>query len=119
MKNFGPFSFEEPTVIGDIFLAMIKKTALGHVPLRAAFRFNGIPPHCYRSIRAFLYREFTDRWIRRGKEGEGHSLALSFSRLDSNGFFCGFVKDIVYLEKGQNVKEMRDRIISTEDYVTN
>jgi len=37
-KFFGPFLLEEPTVAGDIFLAMMKNTALCYVPVGTVFQ---------------------------------------------------------------------------------
>jgi hypothetical protein len=47
MKNkvSGPLFFEEPTVNGDTFSAMMKNNALHHVPVGIVFQLNGAPPH--------------------------------------------------------------------------
>jgi len=51
MKNkvFSPFFFEEPTVTGDTFLAMMENTALCHVHVGTVFQLDGVPFHfsCY------------------------------------------------------------------------
>jgi hypothetical protein len=59
-KVISPFIFEEPTVTGDTFLAMMENTALRHVPVRTAFQLDGAPPHFSYCVHAFLVKEFPD-----------------------------------------------------------
>jgi len=50
-----PFSFEEPTVTGDTFLAMLYNTVLCHVPVGTVFQSNGARHHFHR-VSDFLDR---------------------------------------------------------------
>jgi hypothetical protein len=58
-KVTGPFSFEEPTVTGDTFLAMMESSTLHHIPVGTIFQFDGAPPHFSHRVCAFLDREFS------------------------------------------------------------
>jgi len=58
-KVIGPFFFfEEPTVIGDTFMAIMDNTNLYHVFVRRAFKLDGAPPHFSRCVCVFMDREF-------------------------------------------------------------
>jgi hypothetical protein len=66
-RVIGPFLFEEPTVTGDTFPAIMMNISLRHVPIGTVFQSGGAPPHFSRHVRAFLDKEFPDSWIgRRG-----------------------------------------------------
>jgi hypothetical protein len=65
-ESTGPFFFEERTVTGDNFLAMMENTASRHVPVGTIFQLHGAPPHFPRRIHAFLDGEFPHRWTVRG-----------------------------------------------------
>jgi len=68
---------------------------LRHVPVGTVSQSHDAPPHISSSVRAFLAREFPDRWTGRGG---AHSLASQFSRFGSSGIILlEFVKDTVYL----------------------
>jgi hypothetical protein len=58
--------FEEPMVTGETFLAMMKDTALHHIPTGTVFQLDAEPPHFSRHVCVFLDREFPDHWIGRG-----------------------------------------------------
>jgi hypothetical protein len=60
-KFIGPFFFEAPAVTGEIFLSMVEKTTLCHVSVGTLLQLDGAPPH-FCLVRAFLDREFPDRW---------------------------------------------------------
>jgi hypothetical protein len=66
MKNkvINPSPFEEPTVIGDTFLAMMENIAES-CPSRV-FQLDGTSPHFY-GVHAILDVVFPDRWIGRGR----------------------------------------------------
>jgi hypothetical protein len=44
----------------------VDNTALPHVPVGTVFLLDGVPPHFFRRVPAFLDREFPDGWIERG-----------------------------------------------------
>jgi hypothetical protein len=98
MKNkvIGSLFFEEPTVTGNTFLAMMKNIPLCHVPVGTVFLLDGALPHFSHHVHAFINREFPELLDR--KAGSNYSLVLSFFRFDS----CGFVRDTVHCEKVQN-----------------
>jgi hypothetical protein len=58
----GTYFSEEPTVTGDAFLAMIEYVALRYASVGTVFQLDGAPPIFSRCVRAFLDREFHDRW---------------------------------------------------------
>jgi hypothetical protein len=104
-------------VTGDTFLAMMESTALCHVPVGTIFQSDGAPPHLSCPARLFLDGV---SWPL-NRKGRTHFLDLSFSRFYASSFLLLgiFVKDNVYREKVQNLKELRDRTIRTAECVTN
>jgi hypothetical protein len=62
MKNkvISPSCFEEPTVTGDTFLAVMDNTALCHVPAGTVSQSDSAPTHFSRRVSAFVDREFPD-----------------------------------------------------------
>jgi hypothetical protein len=59
--------FEEPTVAGDTCLAMMENIAVRHNPVGTVRQLDDPLYHFSSSIRAFLAKEFHDRWMgRRG-----------------------------------------------------
>jgi hypothetical protein len=65
-------------VPSDTFLAMMENTALCYVPVGTVFQLHFAPRYFFHCVRAFLDREFPDRWI-----GIGGTHSLSpFSRFD-------------------------------------
>jgi hypothetical protein len=71
-QSYWSFLFEEPTVTGDTFLAMMENTALCYVPVGTYFELHGAPPHFSRRVRVFVDRKFPDRCIGRGGGGPIH-----------------------------------------------
>jgi hypothetical protein len=63
---------------------MMENTALRHDRVGAIFQSDGAPPHFSRPFRAFLYKEFPDRWIGRGGL---FTAPPPFSRFDCSEFF--------------------------------
>jgi hypothetical protein len=77
------WAFEEPTVTGDTFLAVMENTALRYAPVGTVFQLGGTSPHFSHRVRAFLDRECHDRWIGRGGP---ISWPPSFSLFHFSGF---------------------------------
>jgi hypothetical protein len=102
---------------GDTFLTTIENTALYHVPVGTVFQLDGAPPHFSHHVHAFLEGEFPDHWIGRRRSISWSPCSPDVAPLDF--FFWGFVKDIVYCEKVQNVNELHDKIIRTAECITN
>jgi len=110
------FSFEEPTVTGDNFLALMENNALHHAAVGTAFQSDGALPH-FSHVHAFLDRQFLIIGQEEGNPFPGPLLLQNLPPLDF--FFWRFVNCIVYCEKVQNVKEMHNRIIRAEECITN
>jgi hypothetical protein len=108
----------EPVVTGDTFPAMVENSGLHHMIVGTVFHLclDGVPLHFSHRVCAFLDREFPDHWT--GRVGPipwpFHSPHLT--PLD---FFWGFLKDIVYHEKVQNVNELHDRTVRASECLTN
>lgn len=79
---------------------MLENAALYRVPVRTASRLHGAPPHfCH--VRAFLNTRLPNHWIGRGGHIPWPTCSQDFNLLDF--LFWGFVNDIFYYEKVQNV----------------
>jgi hypothetical protein len=80
------------------------------------FQPHGAPLHFPSRFRAFLGREFPDRWIGR----RPIPWAPRFPDVTPPDFFLwGFVKDTAYRDEVQNVNGLGDRIVSAAECVTN
>jgi hypothetical protein len=64
-QNYVSFLFEELTVTGDTFLAMMQSIDLRRVPVGTVSHLCA-PPKFVPRVRVFLDREFPDSWIGRG-----------------------------------------------------
>jgi hypothetical protein len=118
MKNnvIGPFFFEEHAVTGDTSLVMMENTALLNVPVGTVFQSDDASSHFSHCVHAFLDREFPDHWI--GRWGFITWLP-SYSRLTPLFLFWGFVKEIVYCKKMQNMNELHDTTVRAAECITN
>jgi hypothetical protein len=65
-KRYWSFFFQEPTIIGDIFLVIMENTALCHVPVERVFELDGTLPHFCCCVHAFLGSVLITGW---GKGG--------------------------------------------------
>jgi hypothetical protein len=77
---------------------------------------DGAPPLFIRRVRAFLDREFPDRWIGRGGSVAWSSCSSDLTPLD---FFLGeALNDTVYRENLQNINELHERVVIAAEAVT-
>jgi hypothetical protein len=103
------FLFEERTVTGDTFLPTMENTSLRYDPVGTSTHF--------RRLRAFLDREFPGCW--KGRRGSILTSPSSLNFTPVDFFSWEFVKDTVYREKLQNVIQLRDRIVTAAECITN
>jgi len=108
--------FEELMVTGDTFLAVLENITLHHVRVGTVLQLDHTPPHFSHCVCAFIDKKYPDCWVGRGEPIPWFAHSPVFSPLDF--FFWGFVKDIDYHEKVQNVNEVHDRIVRGADDIT-
>jgi hypothetical protein len=67
MKNniISLFFFKEPSVTGEIVLAIMEDTVLCYISAGTIFQLVSAPPHFSHHVCAFLDREFCNCWIGR------------------------------------------------------
>jgi hypothetical protein len=94
----------------------MENTALWHVPVGTVSKLDGASPHISHYVHAFLDREFPDHWIGSGGPIPCSPRSPDLTPLDI--LFWGFVKDVAYCEKVQDVNELHDRINKATEYVT-
>ena len=80
------------------------------------FQQDGAPPHWGLHVRQFLNQTFPDRWI--GRDGPIPWPPRSPDITPLDFFLWGYVKDIMYRTKIQDITDLKQRIcnaISTND----
>lgn len=102
-KIYGPFFFDENTVTGQKYLAMLQKWLLPQMNEDSGdffFQQDEAPPHWHRDVRHFLNQSLPQPWI--GRIGN-EDLALLFWPPGSpdltpcDFFLWGFIKEAVYV----------------------
>jgi hypothetical protein len=115
----GPFFFAEKTITGITYLDMLEQFALpqlSNLQPGIVFQQDGAPPHWNLNVRAFLDTTFPGRWIGRGGPIAWPPRSPDVTPLDF--FMWGYVKNIVYETKVQDVETMRARITSAVAMIT-
>jgi len=107
----GPYLFDTPTVMSDVYLQMVQRYAIDELPLQIRlagyFQQDGAQPHFALTVHAYLNHTFPGRWI-------GHSGPLPWP-LDSpdltpcDFWLWGMVKERVYSRKIHDISDSKDR----------
>lgn len=104
----GPFFFIEKTVVGIAYLDMLEQYALPQLPQHTTFQQDGAPPHFHHLVREHLDREMPGRWIGRGGPTTWPPRSPDLTPLDF--FLWGYVKNMVYQVKINNLQHLKTRI---------
>jgi hypothetical protein len=112
----GPFFFEEATVTGASYLNMLQNYAITQIPQGYFFQQDGAPPRCANTVKAFLDQQFPGKWI--GRRGPIAWPPRSPDLTPLDFFLWGYIKDLVYQTKVQDVAELRRRITAACETVT-
>jgi hypothetical protein len=112
----GPFFFEEATVTGASYLNMLQNYAITRISQVYFFQQDGAPPHFANTVKAFLDQQFPGKWIGRSGLIAWPPRSPALTPLDF--FLWGYIKDLVYQTKVQDVTELRRRITAVCETVT-
>nr|XP_005998403.1 PREDICTED: uncharacterized protein LOC102358965 [Latimeria chalumnae]XP_005998404.1 PREDICTED: uncharacterized protein LOC102358965 [Latimeria chalumnae] len=120
-RIIGPFFFEEATVNGEHYLAMLQNffiPELRRLNLSDStfFQQDGAPCHYASNVRQLLNAVFPDKWIGRHGPIAWPPRLLDLSPLDY--FLWGYVKTVVYSSKLQSLDELRARITNAIHKIT-
>jgi hypothetical protein len=119
-RIIGPFFFEE-NLTGERYLTFLRNQL---IPVLANmypnannanlpsdniwFQQDGAPPHYAREVRQFLNNCFPRRWIGRRGFVEWPARSPDLTPLDF--FLWGYIKSKVYVNRPQNLQNLKDRI---------
>ena len=114
-RLIGPFFFDDDTVNGESYLAMLKSFFIPEVrklkKVRAIiFQQDGAPPHFATDVRQFLDQQFPNRWIGRGGPVRWAPRSPDLTPLDF--FLWVHVKNQVYKTPVKNMSDLKERIIN-------
>ena len=99
------------------YLDMLENSAVPQIPPGFIFQQEGAPPHFYRDVTTFLDETFPGRWVGRGGPTAWPPRSPDLTPLDF--FAWGFIKDVVYRRKVQDLADLRQCIIeAVEAYNT-
>ena len=115
-RIIGPFFFQETTINGDIYLAMLKTFLIPELQRfnildKTIFQQDGAPCHYSLSVRRFLNDTFQNKWIGRCGPISWPLRSPDLTPLDY--FLWGHVKTVVYASKPRSLEELRGRIERT------
>jgi hypothetical protein len=77
---------------------------------------DSAPPQFHRDVTTFLGETFPGRWVGRGGPTAWPPRSPDLTLLDF--FAWGFIKDIVYSRKVQDLADLRQRIIEAVELIT-
>lgn len=116
-KVYGPHFFEENTVNGASYLAMLQNWLFPQLIADSdnfIFQQDGAPPHWHKDVRRFLNTNLPQRWIgRTGPQDMAlHSWPPRSPDITPCDFFLwGYVKDRVYVPPlARDIEELKTRI---------
>jgi hypothetical protein len=102
-QQVGPFFFSEKTVTGRSYWDMLELYALPKLPPQTILQQDGVPPHFCHHVRNHLDREMAGRWIGRGGP-------ITWPPRSPDFFLWGYVKNIVYQVKINNLQHLKAHI---------
>jgi hypothetical protein len=112
----GPFLFSEKCVTGHSYLVMLELYALPQLPPQTILQEERAPPHFFHHVRNHLEREMAGRWISRGETNAWPPRSPDLTPLDF--FLRGYMKNIVYQVKINDLQYLKARIRDTVATVT-
>jgi hypothetical protein len=95
---------------------MLENYAMPQVSDGHTFQHDGAPPHYWTPVTEFLNQHFARRWIGRGGPIPWPPRSPDLTPLDF--FLWGYVKDIVYHTKVNDLPDLRRRITDAVASVT-
>jgi hypothetical protein len=111
-----PFFFDEATVTGASYLNMLQNYAITRIPQGYFFQQDGAPPHYANTVKAFLDQQFPGKWI--GRRGPIAWSPRSPDLTPLDFFIWGYIKDLVYQTKVEDVAELCRRIAAACETIT-
>lgn len=119
----GPF-FIEGNLTAAIYENMLRDQIVPAIQAIAGYNFehtwfqqDGAAPHYGRNVRNYLNAVFPDRWIGRRGAIEWPARSPDLTALDY--FLWGYLKEIVYKTKPQDLNELRNRILQATALIPN
>ena len=110
-RVIGPFFFHETTITADVYLDLLTKYVAPQLidsQPTIIFQQDGAPPHWGLRVCRFLNETFSDLWIERDGPISWPPRSSNITPLDF--FLWGYVKDIVYQTKVQDITNLKQRI---------
>ena len=110
-RIIGPFFFHEASITADVYLDLLTEYVapqLIEFHPTIIFQQHGAPPHWGLHVREFLNETFPNRWIGRDGPIPWPPRSPDITLLDF--FLWGYVKDIVYKTKVQDIDDLKQRI---------
>ena len=110
-RVIGPFFFHEKTITADIYLDLLTEFVTPQLidfQPTIIFQQDGAPPHWGLRVRQFLNETFSHRWI--GRDGPISWPPRSPDITPLDFFLWGYIKDIVYRTKVQDITDLKQRI---------
>ena len=107
-RIIGPFFFNEASITADVYLDLLTgyvAPQLIDFQRTIIFEQDGVSPHWGLHVSEFLNETFPDRWIGRNRPIPSPPRSPDITPLDF--FLWGYVKDIVYRTKVQDMTEQR------------
>jgi hypothetical protein len=109
----GPYFFEESTVGGENYLAMLKEYFFPilqrqRLTKKIIFQQDGAPAHYDLDVRAWLHQKFPGKWI--GRRGPIEWAARSPDLTPLDFFLWGYLKQKVYATPTRDLNHLRCKI---------
>lgn len=109
----GPYFFEESTVYGENYLAMLKDFLFPllqqkRITKKIIFQQDGAPPHYAAEVRTWLNKKFPGKWIGRRGAIEWAPRSPDLTPLDF--FLWGYLKQKVYKTPVKDLNQLCRRI---------
>ena len=110
-RVIGPFFSYERTITADVSLDLLTEYVAPQLidsQPTIIFQQDGAPPHWGLRVRQFFNKTFSDRWI--GRDGPISWPTRSPDITPQDFLLWGYVKDIMYRAKVQDITDLKQRI---------
>ena len=108
----GPYFFDTPTVMSDVYLQMVQQYTTDELPLQiwlaGYFQQDGAPPHFALTVCAYLDHTFPGRWT--GHSGPVPWPPHSPDLKPCDFWLWGMVKERMHSRKILDISDLKDRI---------
>jgi hypothetical protein len=115
----GPFIFPQ-RLTGAIYANILRDelpALVENVPLQMYYQHDGAPPHFSQVVRQYLDHKFPNRWIGRRGTQNWPPWSPDLNPLDYHAW--GYMKAMVYEQKGNTREELVHRIFSAARSINN